>query len=145
MSRVWAMFFFDIYKKKCFFYWRILFDIKVKLYQDSPLQSPAASIWRLHQAPSSRTRALALCAWPGPIWWSWSGPCHRHSDASDPAGSVVFSWLHGTFWDQKIICSCSVVCKCKLNLDIRAFTRKKVSQKKNRRHTPIAKILGFIE
>ena len=38
-----------------------------------------------------------------------------------------------------------VVCECKLNLDIRAFTRKKVSQKKNRRHTPIAKILGFIE
>ena len=38
-----------------------------------------------------------------------------------------------------------VVCECKINLDIRAFTRKKVSQKKNRRHTPIAKILGFIE
>ena len=38
-----------------------------------------------------------------------------------------------------------VVCECKLNLDIRAFTRKKVSQKKNRRHTPIAKIFGFIE
>ena len=38
-----------------------------------------------------------------------------------------------------------VVCECKINLDIRAFTRKKVSQKKNRRHTPIARILGFIE
>ena len=38
-----------------------------------------------------------------------------------------------------------VVCECKINLDIRAFTRKKVSQKKNRRHTPIAKILGFKE
>ena len=46
---------------------------------------------------------------------------------------------------KRLLCSCSVVCKCKLNLDIRAFTRKKVSQKKNRRHTPIAKILGFIE
>ena len=38
-----------------------------------------------------------------------------------------------------------VVCECKINLDIRAFTRKKVSQKKNRKHTPIARILGFIE